>query len=148
MARFVLVWLIFAPAPALAHKMNLFAHVDDVVIAGRTYFPGDIAAREVDVIARDASGNELGRAKTDDSGNFTLTAPIKTDYHLTAEAADGHAASCVVSAQVDAMQGQSDQGLRIRDFLGGIGYILGLAGIGFYFRARRWKTTSTSQGQL
>jgi nickel transport protein len=144
MPRLLVACLILAPAPAHAHKLNLFAQVDGVTIAGRAYFPGDIAARQVEVIARDAAGGELGRAKTDDTGHFMLSAPIKTDYHLTAETADGHAANCIVATQIESTRAQIDQSeqrLRFRDVLGGIGFIVGLAGIGFYFKARQRRAT-------
>ncbi len=86
------------PHRRLAHKLNVFAHADGAAIAGRAYFSGDIAARQIDVIARDATGREIDRTKTDDEGKFTLPVRMRTDYHLTAETADGHAASYVVSA--------------------------------------------------
>ena len=35
---------------------------------------------------------------------------------------------------------ESDQRLRFRDFLGGIGFILGLAGVAFYMKARGKRT--------
>ena len=97
MVKYVLPLMLLAPAPALAHTLYLFAQVR-VTIVGRAYFPGNVAARQTDVIARDSSGRELGRTKTDDEGNFTLQADVRTDYHLTAETADGHSATLVVSA--------------------------------------------------
>jgi nickel transport protein len=191
MARYLLPLLLLAPAPALAHKLNVFAHVDGATIVGRAYFTGDTAARHVDVIARDPSGRELGRAKTDDGGNFTLPVRVRTDHRLTAETPDGHASGAYVvpaaelpgdvpadanlrgqetsrpdsvstardagpapvgdlastSARLESMQKQieflrqqideSEQRLRLRDLLGGIGYILGLAGIAAYMKSRQ-----------
>jgi nickel transport protein len=200
MARFAALCLILAPAPALAHKLNLFAHADGAMISGRAYFSGDIAARQIDVIARAASGREIGRTKTDDEGSFTFPARIRIDYHLTAETADGHAASYVVSAaelpgnlptdsaapakqpptpaaegpsntaaaesknepipagaqiealrkQIESMREQIDQTeqrIRFRDIVGGIGYILGLAGVGFYLKARQREVTRITRNQ-
>lgn len=191
MARFVLAWLLLVPAPALAHNLHLFAQVRGAVIAGNAYFsPGDIAARQIDVIARDPSGRELGRTKTDDNGEFEIPAKVKVDYQLTAETPDhasipvivaaaelpdglpgastvrspkprdsgGNAStpaaepksdSHPVSVEIDALRTQvellrrqvdlSEQQLRFRDILGGIGYILGLAGIGLYFKTQHKK---------
>ena len=45
-----------------------------------------------------------------------------------------------LSAQIDALRWQvheSDERLRLRDILGGIGFILGLAGVALYMKARR-----------
>jgi nickel transport protein len=192
MARIALVLLLLAPAPALAHKLNIFAEAKGDSIVGRVYFPGDVPARQTDVIARGRTGHELARTKTDDQGNFSFPATVKTDYQLTAETADGHSASYPLSAaelpdslpadtsvaatqshpsdkpadvrdaaingtapsplidQIVALQKQiqalriqiddSEQRFRFRDMLGGIGYILGLAGLGFYFKARQVKS--------
>src|SRR2546427_119073 len=99
MVKYLVTLLLLVPAPALAHELKVFAHVRGATIVGRAYFSDDDAARQAEVIARDPSGRELGRTKTDDEGNFTLPARLKVDYHLTAETADGHASKpFVVSA--------------------------------------------------
>jgi nickel transport protein len=196
MARIALALLFLAPAPALAHKLNIYAQSQGAAIVGRVYFPGDLPARQTEVIARDRSGHEMARTKTDDLGNFTFPATMKTDYQITAETPDGHSASYALSAaelpdglpadasepskqphasvkqsdprdaasnghassslydQVDALRkqiqalriqfDQSEQRTRVRDVLGGIGYILGLAGLGFYFKARQRKSMPAS----
>ena len=43
-----------------------------------------------DVIARDASGRELGRSTTDVNGSFTFAARNRVDHYLVAETSDGH----------------------------------------------------------
>jgi nickel transport protein len=183
--------LLALPAPARAHQLHVFAQARGTMIVGHAFFASDIAARQVDVIARDPSGRELGRTKTDDDGNFTLAARVRVDYHFTVETPD-HAASCVLSAaelpdslpanpaasaekpptanadiasrdsgaglksdpavsdagmealqkQIEGLRrqiDQSEQRLRLRDILGGIGYILGLAGIAAYMKSRQKK---------
>jgi nickel transport protein len=170
--------------------LNLFAQGRGTRISGRVYFSGDIAARQVDVLARNASGRELDRTKTDDDGRFTITARARVDYFLTAETIDGHSATYLLSAaelsdglptndatsastpaepaddvrprdtvgalgedstasnastevlqqQIERLRDQIDQlehRLQFRDILGGIGYILGLAGIAMYMKSRR-----------
>ena len=98
MARIALALLLLTPASALAHKLNIFAEAKGDSIVGHVYFPGDVPARQTDVIARDRSGHELARTKTDDQGNFSFPATAKTDYELTAETPDGHSASYAMSA--------------------------------------------------
>jgi nickel transport protein len=191
MARIVLALLLLTPAHALGHKLNIFAQVNGAAIVGRAYFPDDVPARQTNVIACDRSGHELARTKTDDQGNFTFRATMKTDYQITAETPDGHSATYPLSAselpdilpadasetagqthsvdkqsdsrgtaingtspsplsdeitvlqkQVQALRDQidkSDQQMRFRDILGGIGYILGLTGIAMYMKSRRTK---------
>jgi nickel transport protein len=192
----VFALLLFLPVPALAHQLHLFVQPRGATIVGQAYFsPGDVAARQIDVIARDPAGRELGRTKTDDQGNFTLPARVKVDYHLTAEA-PGHSDTRVIhaadlpdslpadspssaeaprpaaaetaphdvaailaggpisiDAQIEALQKQiellrlqidkSEQRLRFRDVLGGIGYILGIAGIALYVKSRQNKAPQT-----
>ncbi len=67
-------------------------------IEGRAYFPGDVPARKIDVIVRDASGGELGRTTTDDNGNFKFTAHKRVDHYLVAETPDGHSGQYIVHA--------------------------------------------------
>jgi nickel transport protein len=179
--------LLLYPASASAHKLFVFAQVEGGVIHGRAYFPGDVPARRSEVIARDASGRELGRTTTDDDGKFTFTTREHVDYYLVAQTADGHGgqytihaselpdslpagtaqsstavqavspaapadeknASAPLEAQVAELRKQiqelrqqiyeSDEHLHFRDILGGIGFILGLAGVAFYMSARRSK---------
>jgi nickel transport protein len=172
--------------------LYVFAQREGTTIRGRAYFPGDVPARKSDVIARDASGRELGRTTTDDEGKFALAAREPVDYYLTAETPDGHGGQYVVHAaespgslpakgatkdriaqvasqttnhinvpddsaskeselagvrdelaklreQIQELHQQvfeSDERLRFRDILGGIGFILGLAGVAFYMKAR------------
>ena len=183
----------FCPAPAFAHKLYVFAErIEDAVIHGRAYFPGDVAAQNINVIVSDPSGRELGRTTTDENGRFTFTARTRVDHHLLAKTADGHGGQCVVRAsalpdslptevaaasgdsvpppatsqagppaesaggepesiaireqlkelgrQMDQLRGQvneSEERLRFRDILGGIGFIVGLAGAALYMKARR-----------
>ncbi|MGO9112835.1 MAG: hypothetical protein ACLP9L_26685 [Thermoguttaceae bacterium] len=192
----VLTWFLLSPASAFAHKLYVFARLEGTTIHGRAYFPGDVPARKSDVIARDASGRELGRTTTDDEGKFTFTAREHVDYYLVAQTPDGHGGQYIVHAselpdslptdapkagsgshvaspateramvtaasaahenepatvgaqlaelrkQIQELRRQvfeSDQRLRFRDILGGIGFILGLAGVAFYMKARRSKT--------
>ena len=99
MAKYVLTLLLLAPAAASAHNLYLFAQVRGTTIVGKAYFPGNVGAQQTDVIARDSSGHELFRTKTDDQGNFTLAVRERIDYHLIAETGDGHSAKYVVSAE-------------------------------------------------
>ena len=187
----VLTLLLLCPAPVFAHTLYVFAQVKGTTIQGRAYFPGDVPALKSDVIARDASGRELGRTTTDDGGKFTLMVGEHVDYYLVAETPDGHSSRPYIvhaselpgslpadaarvgkdlqvappvtdharlpaastgnesdlrdqmtelSKQLDALRWQineSENRLRFRDILGGIGFILGLTGLVFFMKARR-----------
>jgi len=199
--QLALAILLLWPAPAFAHKLYVFAEVQGTTIQGRAYFPGDVPARNSEVIARDATGRELDRTKTGDDGKFTFRVRQRVDYRLAAQTPDGHSGQYVVHAselpgslatdpatgsgsqpvsqatdraagsaapadknnepaaagdpladlraqigdirtQIGELRRQifeSDERLRFRDILGGIGFILGLAGAAFYMKARRSK---------
>jgi nickel transport protein len=191
-AFLLLLALLAAPAPAAAHKLNVFAHVEGTSIRGNAYFRGGGKAQNASVVALDPAGKELGRTTTDAQGDFTLEARADCDYRLVVDAGDGHggeytvpaaelpkglphwessaanaekptaaassplaaetsdsstAADDPLAAKIDALNKQvvqlrqeihdSDDRLRLRDLLGGLGYILGLTGAAFYFLGSR-----------
>jgi nickel transport protein len=176
------------PCPAWAHKLNVFAHVEGRTIRGNAYFPGNVPAREIQVMAVAPNGRELGRTKTDQEGNFALEIRERCDTKIVAASEDGHGAEYLVHAaempadlpaaapsdgppvgppgqpavrpsgppsipgqellgeiqalraQVVELRGQVydyEQRLRFRDVLGGLGYILGLAGVACYLLSLR-----------
>jgi nickel transport protein len=185
------------PAPALAHKLNLFVNAEGKTIHGEAYFRGHLPARGAKVVARAPGGQPLGETTTDDQGQFTLTAAYRCDYKLAVDAGDGHGAEFTLPAdqlppdlpplglpaaadqkaapaavasgaaageepnsqcptRSPAAPGAGDsvnhelvelrrefqdfrQEVRWHDVLGGIGYIVGVAGIAFYFLGVRRK---------
>jgi nickel transport protein len=152
------------PATALAHQMNIYATVEGKTIRGEVYFRGRVPAQNVTVRATDAGGTEIGQTTTDERGNFALPAAGRGDYRLVAHSADGHstepftlpaalfvddAADPADSRQVEALRAEIDllreqviayqQRTRVRDVLGGIGWIVGLTGIAYYYLGVRRK---------
>jgi nickel transport protein len=161
--------------------MEVFATVEGKTIQGKAGFHDGTPARNAEVKAYDAAGEEIGRTKTDDQGIFSLEARFRCDYRLLVDTNDGHGGEYTILAKnlpdglpphgpaiasveqahvhpesdldhshdsalikeihadVDALQEQLDQyehRIRFRDILGGIGFIVGLAGLayGFYYR--------------
>ena len=53
---------------AQAHKVNLYAYVADGTIQGEGYFSSGDKAQDCPVVLRDASGAELGSARTNAQG--------------------------------------------------------------------------------
>jgi nickel transport protein len=178
-AIFLLIFL--APSIALAHNMEVFATVEGKTIRGKASFHDGTPARNAEVKAFNAAGQEIGRTKTDDQGKFSLETRFRCDHRLLVDANDGHGAEYTILAKnlpadlpphgpavasldsahadsesdlehshdstllkeihadVDALQDQLDQyehRIRFRDILGGIGFIVGLAGAayGYYYR--------------
>jgi nickel transport protein len=177
-----------AAAPALAHKVVVFATVDGQTIRGEAYFRGGDPVRSATVSVVGPDRAPLGETTTDDEGKFTFPIRSHLAHTLIVDAGEGHAGEYTVSAdelpgdlpdapsvsgpavpeptipaelaletatastriheetleaEVNALAGQVaalrkdlDQyknQLRLQDLLGGVGYILGLMGLAFYF---------------
>jgi len=194
------------PAPAFAHKLNLFAYAEGKTLQGEAYFRGGDPVRNAAVTVFDAEGRKLGDATTDEEGKFTFEARFGCDHKLVVDAGAGHCAEYTVPAdelpgdlppptaagrppaetpvpptempvetpveqdvptspadkpatappseesletrgealtrQIVQLRKQLDdheQKTRWHDVLGGIGYILGLMGVVFYFLGVRRK---------
>lgn len=147
---------------ASAHTIQLFVYVDGPVVKGvATYFGG---APVVDnaIVVSTAKG-EAARLQTDSEGRFTYTPTEQQDYVFTLETVDGHRVEYEIKAAWLATLGTPDGGapaapaqaggvdlsrleeridrlehtLRLRDVLGGVGYIVGVMGLLFWWKARQ-----------
>jgi len=154
------VCLIGSAGTAFAHKINIFAWAEGKTITGSVYFSGGAKAKSVKVKILAPDGRLLGEATTDADGAFTFEAAARCDHKLVAETPDGHRAQYTLSAdelaadesaaapsaavirQVALLRQElhrREHTCRLRDVLGGIGYIFGVAGVAFYFLGRRKK---------
>jgi nickel transport protein len=87
--------LALTPAgPALAHKVILFAWVEDGIIHTESSFAGQRKARDCPLLVRDDTGRVVHEGKTDDQGLYSFKIPddVETDLILTLEAGAGHQA--------------------------------------------------------
>ncbi len=175
-----LACLLAFTAPAAAHRLKLFATVEDGAITGYAFFIGGGRPEGAELIVHDGQGKEIYRGTTDAQGGFTWTPPKPDDYRLTLDARDGHMAEATIGAErlggtaapaapasapapatlaapadtaaieraVDkAVERQirplleayaeAEGRIRFNDVMGGIGMIVGLAGIGLWASARR-----------
>ncbi|HMT13984.1 MAG TPA: hypothetical protein PKE19_04465 [Aestuariivirga sp.] len=144
-------------APALAHNMKVFAATSGSAITGKVYFVGGGAAMAVPVSLRSADGKTLATLTTAADGSFSFSPVPASVAAVVAEGGDGHmaefpltAAAPVTVAPAAASQDALAQGLRpleeridalentlrLRDVLGGLGYILGLFGLWAWLKAR------------
>lgn len=99
-AAIIAATLFFTPEVALAHKVGLYAYVEDGQIKGQAYFAGGGKAVNSPVAARDGAGKDLGQAVTDGQGRFSLPLPagIAPPLRLTLLASQGHQASYEIAA--------------------------------------------------
>jgi nickel transport protein len=96
----LLVLVALVPAPAYAHKLNVFASVEGKTIQGKVYFSGGTPAQNVAVTAISPTGKQIGQTKTDEEGRFSIEARFRCDYRLLADTGDGHGGEYILTASV------------------------------------------------
>lgn len=91
---FILIMALTPVSPALAHKVILFAWVEDGMIHTESSFAGQRKARDCPLLVRDDTGRVVHEGKTDDQGLYSFKIPdgVETDIILTLEAGIGHQA--------------------------------------------------------
>ncbi|MCF8034851.1 MAG: hypothetical protein K9K66_16565 [Desulfarculaceae bacterium] len=91
--------LLLAAAPAAAHKVNIFAFVENGRLQGESYFPGGNKAQGCVVEVWDATGKKLAATKTDAKGGFSLPLPQgQPPYKVVLKAGQGHQADYSLNA--------------------------------------------------
>lgn len=174
--------LILAPMPALAHKVIAAVFAAGGQIEGEIGFSNGDMAKAAPIAVTDPAGRRLGETVTDDAGAFTFTPAEPVEHVFHADLGAGHVASVsMTAADVGKILGRAPvapaaptaaapvasapapaadpeqlasllrdelRPLRheiaaykekndLQTILGGMGYIAGLFGLGFYLAARR-----------
>lgn len=84
---------------AEAHRLKLFATVEDGVVRGYGFFIGGGRPSEAQLVIRNADGVELFRGPTADDGSFSFKPATASDLALSIDAGDGHAAETHIKAE-------------------------------------------------
>lgn len=147
---------------ACAHSLNLFVHEEGGSIKGSAYFTGGGPAKHVEVQVFAAGDQPVATLMTLENGEFTYIGEATGRLRFVASTPDGHRAEATLEAvqtASPAAQGNSDavsdstklereigavqtaldrleHKLWLRDVIGGIGYIFGLAGLWALWKAR------------
>lgn len=150
---------------ALAHQVRVSAHARGEMIHGQVKLGSGAAAEGATVTAFDSAGRQIGRTTTDGQGEFSIRARSRCDHRLVIDTGDGHGAEYLVPAaqlseslppgggleaihnrliRLQQRLDEYEQKIRLRDVLGGIGYIVGIAGIAFYFLGVRRRRAGSS----
>jgi nickel transport protein len=82
----------FNGAPALAHKVSIFAWVEGDTVHTQSKFMGGKRPEKALVEVFDDSGNQLLKGETDSQGLFSFQPPTKTDMQIVLTAGMGHRA--------------------------------------------------------
>lgn len=113
--------LLTASRPALAHSLKVWVRMaEGATVKGRVYFPGGGRARGAEVQIVGPGERPLGKAVTDDQGEFTYTATVRCDHTFIVETGDGHRDAKTIPAEqfpdtLPALAGASGETAADRD---------------------------------
>ncbi len=93
------LWLAFSMAPALAHKVAIFAWVEGDTVHTQSKFSGGKRPKDSTVVVYDKEGNLLLEGQTDENGEFSFKIPKKTDLKVALKASMGHLAEWTIPAE-------------------------------------------------
>lgn len=96
---FAALWLVFFNAPALAHKVTIFAWVEGDTVHTQSKFSGGKRVKNSTVVVYDKEGNQLLEGKTDEKGEFSFKVPKKTNLKVVLKTSMGHMAEWKISAE-------------------------------------------------
>lgn len=90
--------LCLTAAPALAHKLKIFAAADGAEVSGYAYFSGGDRAQGAALTVTGPDGVVLFTGTTATDGTFRFTAARRVDHTLTVDGGDGHQARATLPA--------------------------------------------------
>jgi len=84
---------------AAAHKVTVFAWVEDDTVHTESKFSGGRHAKNSEIVVFGTEENELVRGLTDDQGAFSFKIPQKTSLRVVLKAGMGHQAEWMIPAE-------------------------------------------------
>lgn len=85
-----------AVSPAFAHRLRVFATVEQGEISGYAYFVGGARARGASVMFRDGGERDLHRMNADETGAFRWRPEAPQTIRIVVDAGEGHVATLVI----------------------------------------------------
>lgn len=89
--------LLLTGSSAFAHKLKVFAYVENENISGYCYYPGGARAKGVDINFCNEKGDTVLSGKSDEKGEFEFKPAEAGRYKLVAQTPDGHGSSFEVA---------------------------------------------------
>ena len=83
---------------AFAHKVGVFALVNDGDIEGEVYSSGGDALKDCPVIFLGPDGEKLGETRTQADGTFRFTPTARVEHLVVVDTGDGHRAEFKIGA--------------------------------------------------
>jgi hypothetical protein len=134
-----LALLLLAGGAAQAHNIKLFALAEGGQLRGEAYVPGGGKIKQGTVEVHGAGGALLAKTEVDGQGRFAMPMPQgNPPFKLVLKAGPGHRAEYVLSAAdlgANAPKARVDEGVTVRSVVEGLGLIVALAGLAFYFKS-------------
>ncbi len=84
------LFIIMAASPAFAHKVNIFAYVENDTVYTESYFPDGRKVEGGVIEVYDSQGNKLLEGTTDKNGMFNFKLPKRDDLKIILNASMGH----------------------------------------------------------
>lgn len=129
---------------ALAHRVNIFATEEDGKIVTESYSSSGKKCKDAKISVFDDGGVLLLEGTTDGEGKFSFDNPGKGTLRIVLDAGMGHRAEYTLSGSSDLAVKRTEVGvarerhsIRLRDVIGGLGWIVGIMGIVMYLRSRK-----------
>ncbi|MDL1984432.1 MAG: hypothetical protein LWX54_09650 [Deltaproteobacteria bacterium] len=88
----LIIFVILFDMPAFAHKVSIFAWVEDDTVYTRSKFSKGKRVKNSPVIVFDSDGNKLLEGKTDENGEFSFKIPKQSALKVVLKASMGHMA--------------------------------------------------------
>ena len=87
----MLVVLVLIAVPAMAHKVNIFAYVENDIVYTESYFPDGKKVEFSTIEVFNGAGKKLLEGKSDKEGLFSFPVPaVKEDLTIVINASMGH----------------------------------------------------------
>ena len=130
--------------------MSLFASHDGKAITGTAEYHAGVPVADAEVTVTAGDDSEWWKTRTNSQGKFIIDVRPHDSYLVVVDPGGGHRAQTEVkaasqeassasNAQIEELRREIHElktTIRLRDILGGIGYILGLVGLFMYFKAK------------
>ncbi len=112
----VSLFFILGASPAFAHKVSIFAYVENGTIYTESYFPDGKPAVNGRVEVYNSEGQLIQEGRTDEDGNFKFKIPAIEDLTIVLDASMGHRAE--YSMKSDELAGEKTSGAAVGQITG------------------------------
>jgi nickel transport protein len=145
--------LLVSPDAARAHRVYLFAWDEGDRVCSESYYSKASRIADAELTVRDTDGKELLRGRGNHEGYFCFVRPSAAELVLSVDAGQGHRGEFRLSAKTPVSSARSGHSAKpdaarfaaapaeheepgLREILGGLGWIAGLAALLAWYRKR------------